>query len=325
MIKTLMDTDGESMGGKKVKNSLYPRNYYRCNVTDCPAKKFMEKIIENGKEKYKTVYKGQHCHEPPTMIETPKIENQESFKNIVYNKMINSNQDSSPTHNENAKRKNGPTFVVELNDQVNSRCDGYHWRKYGEKPLKSSSIARSYYKCVDCNVKKQVEISSGRVLVTYEGVHTHTPSDVVVLDDPSIPKKRKMQISNLLNNPQHNNTNNHHYLLPNLHLNNINHHPLHINNTQNNGGPLEENNTAASLLDLSQSYPHNNNIINNHRVNILSQPPRTMEPQFMPSTIIYPYYSAPPIVSMDNEEDYFTNKTIQNLLFLKNISSIENN
>ena len=100
------------------------------------------------------------------------------------------------------KRKNGPTFVVELNDQVNSRCDGYHWRKYGEKPLKSSAIARSYYKCVECNVKKQVEISSGRVLVTYEGIHTHSPSEVIVVEDQAIPKKRKMQISPLNNNLQ---------------------------------------------------------------------------------------------------------------------------
>ena len=85
------NTDGyrwRKYGRKKVKNSIYPRNYYRCNVTECPAKKFMEKIIENGKERYKTVYKGQHCHEAPTFIETPKIESQESFKNVVYSKMV---------------------------------------------------------------------------------------------------------------------------------------------------------------------------------------------------------------------------------------------
>ncbi|KAL4559076.1 hypothetical protein LXL04_031209 [Taraxacum kok-saghyz] len=37
--------------------------------------------------------------------------------------------------------------------------DGYRWRKYGKKKVKSSPNPRNYYKCwvIGCNVKKRVE------------------------------------------------------------------------------------------------------------------------------------------------------------------------
>ena len=76
-------------GRKKVKGSSHPRNYYKCNVQDCPARKYMEKIVsEDGTVQYNTIYKGQHCHEPPSVTEIPRIETQESFKRIVQAKMV---------------------------------------------------------------------------------------------------------------------------------------------------------------------------------------------------------------------------------------------
>ncbi|KAH7660029.1 WRKY domain-containing protein, partial [Dioscorea alata] len=57
--------------------------------------------------------------------------------------------------------------------------DGYNWRKYGQKQVKSSDRSRSYYKCTntDCSAKKKVEhCQDGRVTeITYRNVHNHDP------------------------------------------------------------------------------------------------------------------------------------------------------
>ncbi|KAG6505538.1 probable WRKY transcription factor 50 [Zingiber officinale] len=56
--------------------------------------------------------------------------------------------------------------------------DGYKWRKYGKKAVKSSPNPRNYYRCLSegCNVKKRVERHQedpSFVITTYVGVHTH--------------------------------------------------------------------------------------------------------------------------------------------------------
>ncbi|XP_074576379.1 putative WRKY transcription factor 51 [Curcuma longa] len=56
--------------------------------------------------------------------------------------------------------------------------DGYRWRKYGKKKVKSSPNPRNYYRCSSCgcNVKKRIERhqeDSSLVITTYEGVHNH--------------------------------------------------------------------------------------------------------------------------------------------------------
>lgn len=56
-------------------------------------------------------------------------------------------------------------------------CDGYNWRKYGQKKVKASECPRSYYKCTqrNCSVKKKVERSiDGHITeITYNGQHNH--------------------------------------------------------------------------------------------------------------------------------------------------------
>ncbi|XP_039019106.1 probable WRKY transcription factor 4 isoform X2 [Hibiscus syriacus] len=57
--------------------------------------------------------------------------------------------------------------------------DGYNWRKYGQKQVKSREFPRSYYKCTHpgCPVKKKVERSlDGQVSeIIYKGQHNHQP------------------------------------------------------------------------------------------------------------------------------------------------------
>jgi len=57
--------------------------------------------------------------------------------------------------------------------------DGYNWRKYGQKQVKSPKGSRSYYKCTfsDCCAKK-IECSdhSGHVIeIVYKSQHSHDP------------------------------------------------------------------------------------------------------------------------------------------------------
>jgi len=60
-----------------------------------------------------------------------------------------------------------------------SSNDGYNWRKYGQKQVKSSDRSRSYYKCTNlsCSVKKKVERRpDGRETeIIYRGQHNHDP------------------------------------------------------------------------------------------------------------------------------------------------------
>ncbi|KAK1275883.1 putative WRKY transcription factor 4 [Acorus gramineus] len=88
-----------------------------------------------------------------------------------------------PVSNDNASApdtENQPSPDQESqSDQVNLKVasDGYNWRKYGQKQVKSSESSRSYYKCTQasCSVKKKVErCPDGRVTeITYRGQHNH--------------------------------------------------------------------------------------------------------------------------------------------------------
>ncbi|XP_043697270.1 probable WRKY transcription factor 45 [Telopea speciosissima] len=62
--------------------------------------------------------------------------------------------------------------------------DGFRWRKYGKKSVKSSPNPRNYYKCTNggCQVKKRVERDrddSSYVITSYEGIHNHESPCVV--------------------------------------------------------------------------------------------------------------------------------------------------
>ncbi|RDX62734.1 putative WRKY transcription factor 51, partial [Mucuna pruriens] len=79
--------------------------------------------------------------------------------------------------NRNKARVN-PRIAFRTKSELEIMDDGYKWRKYGKKSVKSSPNLRNYYKCSSggCNVKKRVERDrddSSYVITTYEGVHNH--------------------------------------------------------------------------------------------------------------------------------------------------------
>ncbi|XP_021311135.1 WRKY transcription factor WRKY24 isoform X2 [Sorghum bicolor] len=73
--------------------------------------------------------------------------------------------------------------------EVDVLDDGFKWRKYGKKAVKSSPNPRNYYRCSSegCGVKKRVERDSDDpryVITTYDGVHNHAAPGAAYLCPP---------------------------------------------------------------------------------------------------------------------------------------------
>ncbi|CAH9076735.1 unnamed protein product [Cuscuta europaea] len=69
-------------------------------------------------------------------------------------------------------------FVFKTKSDIDVLDDGYKWRKYGKKKVRSSPNPRNYYKCsaIGCHVKKRIERmkeDETYVITTYEGTHNH--------------------------------------------------------------------------------------------------------------------------------------------------------
>ena len=70
-------------GQKQVKRSPYPRNYYKCTISGCPAKKHLEKFWDSAanRERCRTVYIGEHVHPvaaSPQVFATSQLDFQNS-------------------------------------------------------------------------------------------------------------------------------------------------------------------------------------------------------------------------------------------------------
>ncbi|CAN6336210.1 unnamed protein product [Urochloa humidicola] len=84
-------------------------------------------------------------------------------------------------------------FAFVTRSEVDYLEDGYLWRKYGQKAVKSSPFPRHYYRCTSasCGVRKRVERAGedpGVVVTTYIGKHAHPcPSPATCWHPPPPP------------------------------------------------------------------------------------------------------------------------------------------
>ncbi|MQM00391.1 hypothetical protein Taro_033112 [Colocasia esculenta] len=105
-------------------------------------------------------------------------------QNLTSDAMATTSEPADGSHSEQTSQ------AVSMFDKPND--DGYNWRKYGQKQVKSCEYPRSYYKCThpDCPVKKKVERSfDGQVTeIIYKGQHNHPkpPPNKRSRDGPSM-------------------------------------------------------------------------------------------------------------------------------------------
>ncbi|XP_024968177.1 probable WRKY transcription factor 32 [Cynara cardunculus var. scolymus] len=85
--------------------------------------------------------------------------------------------------------------------------DGYNWRKYGQKQVKSPEGSRSYYKCtyIECDAKKieSCDQFNSVTKIVYKGQHKHDPPKKVssrggkILSTPKSPKRKSISTPGL--------------------------------------------------------------------------------------------------------------------------------
>ncbi|KAL8096448.1 putative WRKY transcription factor 75 [Apium graveolens] len=115
-----------------------------------------------------------------TSTESSMNSNQDDMDNTH---VLQINKCSKRMKKTEAKDK-GSRIAFRMKTELEILDDGYKWRKYGKKMVKSNPNPRNYYKCstVGCKVKKRVEREikdSSYVITTYEGIHNHeTPNSV---------------------------------------------------------------------------------------------------------------------------------------------------
>ncbi|KAL5787101.1 hypothetical protein ACOSP7_004050 [Xanthoceras sorbifolium] len=88
------------------------------------------------------------------------------------------NKLEDPSNSDKEKKQIKERVAFRTKSEVEVIDDGFKWRKYGKKVVKSSPHPRNYYKCSSegCPVKKRVERDTedpSYVITTYEGVHNH--------------------------------------------------------------------------------------------------------------------------------------------------------
>ncbi|KAL3633541.1 WRKY transcription factor [Castilleja foliolosa] len=101
----------------------------------------------------------------------------------VYSNGINNNSnmhEGTIIHGSNriGSKEKREKVAFKTKSEVEILDDGFKWRKYGKKMVKSSPNPRNYYKCSveGCPVKKRVERDNEDpryVVTTYEGIHNH--------------------------------------------------------------------------------------------------------------------------------------------------------
>lgn len=185
-------------GQKHVKGNPHPRNYYKCTVPDCPAKKHIELVVDKfGNEKESIEYVNDHIHPAPNSSKI-HVKSQEEFKLVV---QTHSNQFANESVPKKKKGYDLGRCVVECEGDIDFSNDGYTWKKYGQKNIKGAFKPRQYYKCTfpNCNVKKQVEsLSCTHTIVTYNSCHSHPPKDPVEIQEKKAQEEENDVIENLI-------------------------------------------------------------------------------------------------------------------------------
>ncbi|KAF5746140.1 WRKY protein [Tripterygium wilfordii] len=164
-------------------------------LDDVSKSNISQRIPESGIHSSQSNLEGRSAHtipekasqEPDAGIHILRIDQEGSISAIP--KKVSESPDEGSIALQSSQQGSAPPIIREKVSE-----DGYHWRKYGQKHVKSSQkvvkgneLIRSYYRCSHprCLVKKQLEISSdGRIIHTISfGHHDHPkPRDNLPVD-----------------------------------------------------------------------------------------------------------------------------------------------
>ncbi|XP_074562110.1 putative WRKY transcription factor 3 [Curcuma longa] len=159
-------------GQKHVKNSKFPRNYYKCTHPNCKVTKKIEYSTEGHVAEI--IYKGSHSHPKANpSCEQMAVNDYNSRKWNEDDQYMDTVELSS-----SARSACQPKYTIAIESCREVFDDGFRWRKYGQKVVKGNSNPRSYYRCThpECTVRKHIERAPNDtkiVLTTYEGHHNH--------------------------------------------------------------------------------------------------------------------------------------------------------
>lgn len=160
---------------------------------------------KNEKQEMKTEWMS-HCHSPVAQSVRSQEDQHSEICNVEEhlseisdgnaNKTTSVEGDIADSGKIIKKRKikteKGPRYAFKTRSETDVLEDGYKWRKYGRKLVKSSPHPRSYYRCSEsnCSVKKRVErdpSDEGLLITTYEGTHNHeSPSIIYYIGKPIV-------------------------------------------------------------------------------------------------------------------------------------------
>ncbi|KAG9391517.1 WRKY DNA -binding domain [Carpediemonas membranifera] len=177
-------------GQKFSRSSPYPTCYYKCAHPGCPVKR---QISRGTDGRIVNSYRGTHSHVPP-QVRRVEVTTQEEFLAVVReeSKFLGEwDGPADPTQEEANARK---LIIVAKGDIVTAE-DGCHWKKYGSKVVKSSTIQKSYYRCAHagCHAKRLIQKpvnDNDETTVVYQGGHDHafTPKAVEIKPTPANPQ-----------------------------------------------------------------------------------------------------------------------------------------
>ncbi|PHU20198.1 putative WRKY transcription factor 59 [Capsicum chinense] len=156
-------------GGDQEYYSNYSNNSYNNNVSFYSENPFTQQEISSS-----------------TYSTSGNSSTASSFDATLTN--IHMNHENSSMGIEKEKKGEKHAIAFRTKTQLEILDDGYKWRKYGKKKVKSNTNLRNYYKCSsgDCKVKKRVERDgndSSYLITTYEGRHNHESPFVIYCHD----------------------------------------------------------------------------------------------------------------------------------------------
>ncbi|XP_019227105.1 PREDICTED: probable WRKY transcription factor 51 [Nicotiana attenuata] len=184
MNSTFLETSISQTGNPSFTSPfLYSHMTQDCgyNFQDCDFNNFQDFESSSFLDQLLVDYSPTNNNFSNCLSENPNINHLKSSTNINHLK----EKSEVEIKKEKMNERHVQAIAFRTKTQLEILYDGYKWRKYGKKKVKSNTNLRNYYKCSSggCKVKKRIERDghdSSYLITTYEGRHNHESSSVIL-------------------------------------------------------------------------------------------------------------------------------------------------